>query len=254
LSRSSRHLTLALGAALSVGAILRAPRARADSLDAGKELYHQLDYPAARMELIRAASLPEARRRAEAYLYLGLINVVEGDLTAAKQSFRAAVSLDASLQVPPGTSPKVRKVFEDVANEIVHEEEESAPGRPTVTAPAPSPAPVPPPATIPAPRSVTVIPLPEPGPPGVASVPSPAARPSIALPIGLLAAGAIAAGIGIAFGVQELADEAAFHSATVQANAVAARNNANTHAVVADACYAAAAALGIAGGAVWVSF
>src|SRR5580658_9442377 len=109
LSRPSWNLTLALGAALL--SMSAAPRARADSLDAGKELYHQLNYPSARLELTNAISLPDPHQRAEAYLYLGLINIVEGDEGAGRQSFRAAVALDSLLQLPPGTSPKIRRMF-----------------------------------------------------------------------------------------------------------------------------------------------
>lgn len=240
------HLLAALTAALTLSLSIPVV-ARADSLDAGKQLYHQLDYPSARMELIKAASLSDPHRRAEAYLYLGLINMVDGDETAAKQNFRAAALLDKTLQLPTGTSPKVRRAFDEVTVQLAREEQ-AAPTQPT---PPPQPVliqPAPPPQ--PAQHSVTIVPIPEPH----AAAPPPTSHP-VWIPIAFLIAGAAATAVGIAFGAQERASESTFNTAGQnQTVAINARSSANTQAIVADVCFAGAAALAITGGAIWISF
>ncbi|MHB1845295.1 MAG: hypothetical protein ACYCWW_10730, partial [Deltaproteobacteria bacterium] len=115
--------------------------ARADQFDVGKRLYHELDYDAARVALLRAASSPDPHRRAQAYLFLGLIDTVEGDDRAARESFRTGLVLDPGLELPLGTSPKVARIFDAVKAELSSEASQPSPreGAPT---PSESPPPV----------------------------------------------------------------------------------------------------------------
>lgn len=106
--------------ALVVGLIvlLAAPVAHAaGELQRGIELYRRLKYERARTELTRALEDP-AVDRVEAYLYLGLTRMQLGDESGGRAAFREALALDRTVRPPAMVSPKVRVVFDEVAQSM----------------------------------------------------------------------------------------------------------------------------------------
>ncbi len=237
--------------------LVGASAARADQLDVGKQLYHQLDYEAARVALLRGAASPEPHRRAEAYLYLGLIDTVEGDDAGARGSFRSGLVLDPQLELPLGTSPKVAKIFNKVKSELARANAEHPPpippaAPPPVATPAPGPEPALPPGRVLVANGN-----------GGAETTGEAARPATSQETshgGRWAAGALfvlglaAVGTAIYFATQEQAAEKSFHSATWQTDAVTYQSNANQAAVIADILYASGAVVGFTGVGLWFAF
>jgi hypothetical protein len=229
-----------------------ASSARADQLDAGKRLYHELDYDAARVALLRAAALTDPHRRAEAYLYLGLIDTVEGDDVAARRSFRNGLVLDPGLELPLGTSPKVARIFQRVKAEIVRMNAERAP-LPPPPPPRPTAALPPPPAP---PTVLQANPVPAEGGNEVA-VPAPEATRSHTgrwVAGALVVLGLAAVGTGIYYGGQESAAEKGFQSVANQRAAPPFQSRANQDAAIADILYGAGAVVGLTGIGLWFAF
>jgi len=230
---------------------LAASSARADQLDAGKRLYHELDYDAARVALLRAAALTDPHRRAEAYLYLGLIDTVEGDDVAARRSFRSGLVLDPGLELPLGTSPKVARIFQRVQAEIVRMNAERAPLPP----PPPRPT-VAPPASPAQPTVLRANPVPADGGNEVAApAPEPPRSHTGRWVAGaLVILGLAAVGTGIYYGVQESAAEKGFQSVANQRAAPPFQSRANQDAAIADILYGAGAVVGLTGIGLWFAF
>jgi hypothetical protein len=228
--------------------------ARADDLDLGKQLYHQLDYESARVALLRGASSPDPHRRAEAYLYLGLIDTVEGDDKSARESFRSGLVLDPQLELPLGTSPKVAKIFNRVKSELA---KASAQQHVEPASPAPvSPAQPPEAAPQPVPDRV----LQANGNSEAGGDIGKPATPQETSHGGRWAAGTLfvlglaAVGTAVYFATQEQAAERSFHNATYQTDAVTYQSNANQAAVIADILYASGAVVGFTGVGLWFAF
>ena len=265
--------------ALALGAMgFFAQPAHADQLDVAKRLYHELDYDSARVALLRAAASPDSNRRAEAYLYLGLIDTVEGDDDAARESFRSALVLEPGLDLPLGTSPKVARIFNAVRSELAADSSRpppmplAAPGRRTR---APPPVAVPPPAAPPsapllaAPaRSLMASPDGEAARSADATGQGPGAEPTSELKAaapgsshagawiaatGLVGGLAAAAG-GAYFGTQEQASERAFAADHFQSNAVNDKAAAGRNATTANILYAAAGLLALTGVTIWLAW
>ncbi len=236
--------------------------ARADQLDVAKRLYHELDYDSARVALLRAAQLRDPHRRAEAYVYLGLIDTVEGDDDAARQSFRQGLVLDPGLELPLGTSPKVARIFNRVKAEIVSNAQRVSPP-PQPAEPVPPQLEASPPPTENAPPRVQSAPL-----RAVEVNPAPASEATAAAPApshgGRWAAGAMfiaglaAAATGIYFGAQEQALESSFHQQPKTAYQSDVNKlyvtPANQAALVADILYSSGAVVGLTGLGLWFAF
>jgi hypothetical protein len=229
-SQIAGRATLGLSAVILV---LAAAGARADSLDEGKRLYHELDYPAARAALLRAVDDPDPHRRAQGYLYLALIDTIEGQDDDARQAFSFGLALDPGLELPFGTSPKIAKRFEDAKAELART--------------GPKPPPPPPPAewsSAPVSPAAAVTPKATPEPPHRLRW----------LAGAMIALGVIVAASGVYFGVQEQAAEKSFKSAKWQTDAVKDLSAANQNAVNADVLYGIGGAAGIAGAALVFTF
>jgi hypothetical protein len=240
------------------GALLLGPTvARADQLDVGKQLYHQLDYEAARVALLGGAASADPHRRAETYLYLGLIDTIEGDDGAARESFRSGLVLDPQLELPMGTSPKVAKIFNKIKSDLARARAEHPPAPVTpVAQPAASP---PQQAAIqPAPDHVPVA-----NPSGSAEQGGDVAKPTPAAETshgGRWAAGTLfvlglaAVGTAVYFATQEQAAEKSFHASQWQTDAVTYQSNANQAALITDILYASGAVVGFTGVGLWFAF
>ncbi|HUB08838.1 MAG TPA: hypothetical protein VMB50_17655 [Myxococcales bacterium] len=237
--------------------------ARADALDAAKRFYHEFEYDSARVELLRAAELPDPHRRAEAYLYLGLVDAIQGDDAGTLQNFRLGLALDPGLRLPSGLSPKITAVFERVRADV------GAVPEPHAGPPSPAPPPLEPPVAAPAPPAPTAprSPPTEARSPTAATssateaVPSAVAGPAPrASHRGRWAAGALvvvgvaAASTALYFALQEAAAERSFHSATWQTDAAGFQSSANQDALAADILYASGAVLGLTGVGLWFAF
>ncbi len=239
--------------------------ARADQLDVGKRLYHELEYDAARVALLRAAASPDSQRRAQAYLFLGLIDTVAGDDRAARGSFRAGLVLDPGLELPLGTSPKVARIFDAVKAQLASD----ASRAPPIESP---PTLEPPPPIVTSPRQgAPGRSEPRASPSGAASsdvpprgVPAGAVRPvgelSLAPPppshagrwvsAAMIAVGVAAIGAGGYFGAQEQgAAAAAQRSGVTQIQAGSELSRAGQEAIAANVLFAAGALVAVAGGA-----
>ncbi|MHB8420715.1 MAG: hypothetical protein ACYDCL_21795 [Myxococcales bacterium] len=248
-----------LGIAALSAAFSAAAPARADPLDEGKRLYHELDYDAARAELQRATALPDRHRRGEAYLYLGLIATGEGDDAAARRSFRAGLALDPELELPLGTSPKVARIFDrlraDVRRHPPPQPPEPPPTPVVVQRPAPPPVASAPP-NEPQPLPPRVLQL-SPSAQGEGEVAGAAPAPSHAgrwVAGTLFLLGVAAAATGIVWGVQESAAETSFKAQKFQNAAQPYSTAANQDALVADVLYASGAVVGLTGLGLWFAF
>jgi hypothetical protein len=106
-------LTIALFLLLGAGPV----QAENDDLEEGIRLYEALEYEPAQA-MLEAALTHEGSSREEiarAALYLGVVRVALGDVDAGSTWFTVALSYDATVQVPAGTSPKIREQFEALA-------------------------------------------------------------------------------------------------------------------------------------------
>jgi hypothetical protein len=229
--------------------------ALADQLDVGKQLYHELDYEAARVALLRGASSTDPHRRAEAYLYLGLIDTVEGDDHSARESFRSGLVLDPQLELPLGTSPKVAKIFNKVRSELARASAERPPEPAATPVQAARGSAAAQPVLQPVPERVLTA-------NGTGEQGGEVAKPAAQEPShgGRWAAGTLfilglaAEGAAIYFATQEQAAESAFHNAKYQTDAVKAQSNANQNAVIADVLYASGGVVGFTGVGLWFAF
>lgn len=119
----------------------RAPRPK-DAFATAVERYRSVDYEGCLEALARAgdelsteAEGPTRTARSAALeLYRGLCHFGTGNSEQARHHFREALTLDASVEPPAGTSPKVRRTFAEVALLLKAEAQERA------TRPEPAPA------------------------------------------------------------------------------------------------------------------
>lgn len=92
--------------------------AAADELADGIEQYESLDYENAQNSLeaaVKDESLGQ-REIGKAAMYLGLVHYNLGNTVAAESYFGIALTFDDSLSLPPGTSPKIKKTFDEIRN------------------------------------------------------------------------------------------------------------------------------------------
>lgn len=106
---------------LALAAFLNAQQANASVLMArAKSAYAEADYANAAAtldEIVARADLLE-RDRKEALLMLGFSHVALGHEEAARRRFRDLVRMDNGYVLPPGTSPKLRAMFEEARLEV----------------------------------------------------------------------------------------------------------------------------------------
>ncbi len=237
---------------LAAALLLPALPAMADPLDVGEQLYQAMDYEAARAALLQAATLPDARRRAEAYVYLGLIDTIDGDDAAALRAFRSGLALDLDLALPAGTSPKVAGLFDRARGEVAR----ASPPPPRAPPPAPAPAALPPRLAAPGPAAAPVPAqaLGESGTPPEVAAGGPTSHANRWVAGALLVLGLAAAGAAIDYGVQEQSAERAFAAEHWQNQAALDRTLAIEDATIANVLYVTAAALGATSAAFWFAF
>jgi hypothetical protein len=101
---------------------LSAGRAEAENedLEEGIRLYEALEYEPAQAKLETALANERSSRAdiARAALYLGVVRVALGDPSEGTTWFTVALSYEASAEIPPGTSPKIREQFEAIAAKL----------------------------------------------------------------------------------------------------------------------------------------
>lgn len=102
----------------------------------GTKLLKQLEYVRAIQAFERALDAPgnTPARRAEIHLQIGIARSGLTEYDAAEVSFKRALTEDRTADLPPGTSPKIKALFERVRAEL--------PPPPPPTAPTPTAAPV----------------------------------------------------------------------------------------------------------------
>lgn len=250
-ARQTQHVQARFGCLCAVLLSLYPASARADQLDVGKRLYHELDYEAARVALLRGAASTDPHRRAEAYLYLGLIDTVEGDDRSARESFRSGLVLDPQLALPLGTSPKVARIFNLVKSELAAANAEAPPAPPPEappSAPAAAPQPVPERA-LSANGAEAGAPAPEVAKPAEATSHGGRWAGGVLFVLGLAAEGA-----AVYFATQEQAAEKSFHAAQWQSDAVTFQANANQDALLANILYASGGVVGVTGIGLFFAF
>jgi len=103
-------------------------------LNRAKNLYGEMKYDAAQKALVKAITSPglTPADRADIYLYTGLCRHQAGDENGALSAFREALTIDRTLELPEGVSPKTRRTFEKARSELPPVE---------VTTPPPPPPP-----------------------------------------------------------------------------------------------------------------
>src|SRR3954469_2022258 len=90
-----------------------------EPLRQAKLFYGELEFKKCVQRLDGAASKVSTRAElAEIELYGGLCELSLGHLDEGKEHFRLALLLDRSTQMPPHTSPKIRKVFQTVVDAL----------------------------------------------------------------------------------------------------------------------------------------
>lgn len=161
------------------------------------------------LELERAAGLLEPLVatpgladdvRARAWLALGLTRASMLDNDGARAAFTAALAIDAQLELPEGTSPKVQQLLERTRQALAVDVRPASLPRPTSSQPGdpgPSPAPSPPPDAAPGLA---------PDAPARRDAAGDAAAGSGRMPW-LVTGGALLAGGGLAAGAALLADD-----------------------------------------------
>lgn len=88
-----------------------------EDLAEGIRLYDALEYEPAQA-LLEKALQAEGNSRAEiarAALYLGVVRVALGDQEGGSTWFTVALSYDAKVEIPAGTSPKISDLFNELA-------------------------------------------------------------------------------------------------------------------------------------------
>ncbi len=218
--------------------LLASTLARADSLDLGKRLYHQFDYDGARVALLRATGYADEGRRAEAYLYLGLVATVAADDEDALQAFRTALTLRAELRLPAGTSPKVVQIFERARADLLRELRRGQAAAPRAPRQAP--------------RAVSAAPwaaAPPIGPPSIAeAVKPPPSRVSRWVAAGLAVGAVAAGGAGLFEGAAAKTSAAgAYQTDYFQSDSLRDQALAQGRARTANELFAGAALLALAG-------
>jgi hypothetical protein len=190
------------------------------SLDRGVELYREMKPKEARAVLKELLGRhPRTAEAAKAHLYLGLIAFVSDDdidIDGARLEFRQSLSLDPTLELPLGVSPKIRVVFEQIRGQLVGSLDARPPTSVLVLAPAPAAA------TAEASASAS--------PRGPAPV-------SVWVLLGL---GAAAGVTGLVFGVISNGPAAQAQTTASASTAQSLQNQTTTDRIVADSCFGAA--------------
>lgn len=176
----------------------------------------------------------------EGELYRGLCEVNLNHVETAQRAFARALEVDPAARLPPGTSPKVRALFAEVARG-------EARNTPPPPPPAQSDRPVIPPAgkadlrpEVPATPPVQIQVEPESGRSANHHVP---VAPIV---LGGLAVGAVVA--GVIFGFQSQANVSSAGIARYDAEMVAFNRQATQNALVANLCFGGAVASGLSAG------
>jgi hypothetical protein len=112
-----------------------------------RALYGEMKYEAAQKALVKAITSPglTPADRADIYLYTGLCRHQAGDEAGALSAFREALTIDRTLELPSGVSPKTRRTFEKARAELPPIETTPPPPppqveQPVVLTPPPQPA------------------------------------------------------------------------------------------------------------------
>jgi tetratricopeptide (TPR) repeat protein len=109
----TRSVILIIALAAAAATARAAPR----QLQEAQAAYEALKFERALGLLNQALSSPQfpARERAEIYLYIGLCRLQLGEEASARQAFDEALSLNPQASLPPLVSPKISRVFAEVA-------------------------------------------------------------------------------------------------------------------------------------------
>jgi tetratricopeptide (TPR) repeat protein len=216
-----------------------------------KVLYQGLEFEKALARLKRAETWKKntARDTAEISLYRGLCRYQQGDERGARAELRRALQRDATLELPPLTSPKIRAVFDEELAAV-------QPGSGAPTQPAGSPA-VTPAANAAAASAPAVAPLAAPSastsiapaalapPPGKAGPPALSKNPTP----WLIAAGSAAAFVaaGGLFAYSATRNASAANAAPYASDAIPLSRAAQQDATIANVLFGASAAAVAAG-------
>lgn len=200
--------------------------AATDSLSQGRIFYEEFEYKQCLVALDRAmGEQPSAEDTVWIQIYAGLCHYHLGQLEHAESAFRIALRMDAGARLPPLSSPKIQRFFNEIAKDLPPPP--AAHDRPAKVELAPKPAPPENPAL--------AIPLP----------PSPRQR-NLLLP-GSLAGGAAVAGVvGAIFGAQAKQLEAQARAAEYDWDSVQLEKRAQRNALVANISFAVAIASTVA--------
>jgi tetratricopeptide (TPR) repeat protein len=114
------------GAAVALALLLATSPVRAATplLQQAIQAYESLEYESALNLLNQARDAPmlTPRDQATIYMYLGLVRFSKGERDLADQSFRQALDIDPTLQLPAHTSPKIVERFDVVKAKRVAEQ------------------------------------------------------------------------------------------------------------------------------------
>lgn len=222
-----------------------------------KVFYQGLEYEKCIARLDQASNWQsDPAEQVEIELYSGLCHFNMGELDEAKRHFDLTLSLDSTAQLPPFTSPRISDIFEASRQKIIARNARKAPPRPPpevkvtekpppkpppdvkVTEKAP-PKPTPPPEQD-APKVAQLLPVKAAAPAGREVSDAPQSG-SYALPIALAGTGAVAAGVGVFFGVSAHSLATQANAAHFESDAFSTGQSAQRDTLVANVAFAVAA-------------
>lgn len=112
--RSSLDTLHHMSAAAPLLALLLSASPSSDALLAGRTAYEAFQLEGAQASFLQAAVSAETpAERAEAFLWLGVLDAEQGDFAAAKAHFADAVYQDNNVKAPPGLSPTIAQLVEE---------------------------------------------------------------------------------------------------------------------------------------------
>ena len=238
-----RRLSLAaVCVLLSLSTVARAEPSSNPYLTQAKVFFQGLRFEKCLRRLEQAARWKDNSKSevADVEVYQGLCLYSLNRRAEAQEHFELALQIDPAAKLPATASPRIQKLFNEVANEVAVPVRPATPTVPLAQAPSPT-----------APSSKLSPTLSTPPPSAFTSV-TPVAQPSRAGPIVLGAVAVASGGAGAWLGVRAQKDERASNSAsTFNEDAPGLRTQARNEALGANIAYAVAGAA-LVSGVVWL--
>lgn len=193
-------------------------------LSHGRIFYEEFEYAQCLVALDHALrDQPTPEQTVSIQIYSGLCHYHLGQLEDAESAFRIALRLDRAARLPPLSSPKIQRFFEEIAKELPRPIPEDEPVRVKL---APSPAPA--------------------ENPAFALAPSTRTR-NLLLPAGLAGGAAVSGVVGAIFGTLAKRQEAqANDDEAYDWDSVQLERSAHQSALVANVAFGVAVTAGIA--------